>query len=237
MGLPDQVRGTLSLALFPGYPGKADWLPNCEFGQWLRHRRVSREGAGGCHSTNLLFGSTAVKSMIARLRIGGWFLLGMTCLPARAVTWGELLPTLRQRFAKVRQLSTAELSSWLEQTNRPAPILVDARAAAEFAVSHLSGAQRAETVDQVKALLPRTPPPPIVLYCSVGYRSSDLATKLLRAGVTNVYNLEGSIFTWVNEGRPVVRGTQRVREVHPYDEQWGQLLAPEYRAFKPRASQ
>ena len=175
--------------------------------------------------------------MIARLRIGGWFLLGMTCLPARAVTWGELLPTLRQRFAKVRQLSTAELSSWMEQTNRPAPLLVDARAAAEFAVSHLSGAQRAETVDQVKALLPRTPPPPIVLYCSVGYRSSDLATKLLRAGVTNVYNLEGSIFTWVNEGRPVVRGTQRVREVHPYDEKWGQLLAPEYRAFKPRAPQ
>ena len=46
-----------------------------------------------------------------------------------------------------------------------------------------------------------------------------------RHGVyTNVRNLDGSIFQWANEGRPLVRGNQRVQDVHPYDENWGRLL-------------
>lgn len=150
-----------------------------------------------------------------------------------AQTWAELLPSIRQRFPKVRQISTAELAGWLNSTNRPSPLLIDARAAAEYGVSHLSGARRADSVPKVKALLSSNQQP-VVLYCSVGYRSSELATRLLQSGHTNVFNLEGSIFAWANEGRPVVRGGQEVKEVHPYNEPWGQLLAAPYRAFKPR---
>ena len=40
----------------------------------------------------------------------------------------------------------------------------------------------------------------------------------------NVFNLEGSLFKWANEGRPVYRGSERVQEVHPFDEDWGELL-------------
>ena len=55
----------------------------------------------------------------------------------------------------------------------------------------------------------------IVVYCSVGYRSSELAEFLMKTGFTEVYNLEGSIFRWANEGRPVYRAEERVRVVHP----------------------
>lgn len=64
----------------------------------------------------------------------------------------------------------------------------------------------------------------IVVYCSVGYRSSRLARQLRTRGVKNVFNLEGSLFKWANEGRPVYRGSERVQEVHPFDEDWGELL-------------
>ena len=64
----------------------------------------------------------------------------------------------------------------------------------------------------------------IVLYCSVGHRSSELAQFLMKKGYTEVYNLEGSIFAWANEGRPVYRGNERVKVVHPYDRTWGRLL-------------
>ena len=46
----------------------------------------------------------------------------------------------------------------------------------------------------------------------------------MKKGYTEVYNLEGSIFAWANEGRPVYRGKERVQVVHPYDKIWGRLL-------------
>ena len=68
----------------------------------------------------------------------------------------------------------------------------------------------------------------IVVYCSVGYRSSILAEKLQDMGFTKVYNLEGSIFKWDNEGRPLVQGKVTVRKVHPYNAHWGNLLERKY---------
>ena len=71
---------------------------------------------------------------------------------------------------------------------------------------------------------------PIVTYCAVGYRSGEMATGLRAAGFTNVRNLEGSIFQWANEHRPLVRENERVSTVHPYSALWGRLLADDVRA-------
>jgi rhodanese-related sulfurtransferase len=72
------------------------------------------------------------------------------------------------------------------------------------------------------------PDRPIVVYCSVGYRSSILAGKLQDMGFKEVYNLEESIFKWANEGRPLVQGKVTVRKVHPYDTRWESLLEKKY---------
>jgi len=71
----------------------------------------------------------------------------------------------------------------------------------------------------------------IVTYCSVGYRSSCLAELLEGHGFAQVYNLEGSIFERVGEGRPVYRNEVEVETVHPYDKHWVQLLEPDYWQF------
>ena len=132
----------------------------------------------------------------------------------------------------MRQLSTGELSGWLADTNRSSgPLLVDARSAEEFAVSHLRDALHFVSVDQLKGRLAGNSQP-VIVYCSMGYRSSAVAEKLQKAGVTNVWNLEGSLFAWANEGRPVYRGTTLLAPavVHPYDSKWGKLLKSECRA-------
>ncbi|NEQ28665.1 MAG: rhodanese-like domain-containing protein, partial [Microcoleus sp. SIO2G3] len=71
---------------------------------------------------------------------------------------------------------------------------------------------------------------PIVAYCSVGWRSSRVVDRLQQASYTNAFNLEGSIFQWANEGRPVFQNGERVQQVHPYSRLWGQLLKPNLRA-------
>lgn len=154
-------------------------------------------------------------------------LAGLYIAPVTAQTWDSLLSTIRRKFPGVRQLSTQELAAWLADTSRPTPILIDSREPREFAVSHLPHARHAPSLAAVQTLnLPKSQP--IVVYCSVGYRSSALAEKLVQAGFSQVANLEGSIFAWANEGRPVYRGTNTVNEVHPYDSKWGQLLDPRW---------
>lgn len=137
---------------------------------------------------------------------------------------------VRKRFPEVRQLPTPELASWLADTNRPQPVLFDVRQPDEFVVSHLAGALQVNPdtkLDVLRAQL--TTNRPVVVYCSVGYRSSELARRLLKAGITNVFNLEGSIFQWANEGRPVVNTNGIAAKVHPYNERWSTLLKPEVR--------
>ena len=140
--------------------------------------------------------------------------------------WRETLKMIRTRFPAVAHISTDTLQSWLsESPNGKNLLLFDVREPEEYEVSHLPGAQPVPSRDEaLRALQNVSPNQRIVLYCSVGYRSSDLAGFLMKRGFTKVYNLEGSIFAWANEERPVYRGKQRVRVVHPYDNNWGRLL-------------
>jgi hypothetical protein len=48
--------------------------------------------------------------------------------------------------------------------------------------------------------------------------------EIQRLGLPNVVNLEGSIFQWANEGRPLYCGELRAEQVHPYGAMWSGLL-------------
>lgn len=105
-------------------------------------------------------------------------------------------------------------------------IVLDAREPSEYKVSHLPGAiyigyndfkpSRMEGID--KDL-------PIIVYCSVGYRSGRLGYQLKGLGYTNVLNLYGSIFEWVNRGYEVhdMKG-QNTNKVHTYNRKWSRWV-------------
>jgi hypothetical protein len=53
------------------------------------------------------------------------------------------------------------------------------------------------------------------------------------AGYTNVTNLEGSIFAWANQSRPLVQEGKPTDKVHPYNAFWGALLDKSHWARTP----
>ena len=151
----------------------------------------------------------------------------------RALSLDAVEATIRQQFPDVPVVSTETLARALRDSSR-APLLLDAREPAEFAVSHLPGAMRVDpdaTTDELARGLADLPHDrDVVVYCSVGYRSAALAKRLRAAGFERVSNLEGSIFRWANEGRPLASASGSARLVHPYSDTWGRLLDPDRRA-------
>lgn len=144
--------------------------------------------------------------------------------PGGRVTWESVFAWIQRDWPDVPQMSTAELARRLD-ADTLRPLLIDTRSREEFAVSHLPGAVWADGPVKIRALLRGVPRErPVVLYCSVGVRSSKAAADLLKDGRSDVSNLRGSIFQWANEGRTVERNGKPVSEVHPYNEKWGALL-------------
>lgn len=166
--------------------------------------------------------------MLTRKRIGfGMLCAGFLALITFALVMG-LMPqqaglrlaqwSVRARFPDVRFISTAQLAGWLSDTNREAPVLLDARTEVEFNVSHLPNAVREVPPEAL------TSGKPIVAYCSIGWRSAETVRRLVQDGHTNVFNLEGSIFKWASEGRALEQHGQPANTVHPYDSKWVRLL-------------
>lgn len=105
-------------------------------------------------------------------------------------------------------------------------VLIDAREKEEFTVSHIPNAIFSGYKDfNTEALKDLSKSDPIVVYCSVGYRSERIGEKLQRMGFSNVYNLYGGIFEWKNTGNEVVDAEGLPTEkVHAYNKKWGQWL-------------
>ncbi|WP_420456501.1 rhodanese-like domain-containing protein [Rubrivirga sp.] len=178
---------------------------------------------------------TALVLVLLASAVGAvWLWVGRAHRPDSAA-WRAVAADLDARFSDVPTTTTAALADRLG--TREAPVLFDARSPEEVAVSHLPGARRidpdASAAELATALADVDHQREVVVYCSVGVRSAGVARRLREAGFTRVENLEGSIFRWANEGRPLVRDGRPVAEVHPYDAVWGRLLAPARRADVP----
>lgn len=144
-----------------------------------------------------------------------------------ASAWKALIAA---RFPDVRWVDADTLAGWMSGTSAGELVLLDVRNLEEQEVSQLHGAQHLDPVRPDIAALQIRKDAKVVVYCSVGYRSAAVIDDLERAGIQNVYNLEGGLFDWANKDRPVYRGQERVQEVHPYNRLWGLLLRKDRRA-------
>jgi sterol desaturase/sphingolipid hydroxylase (fatty acid hydroxylase superfamily)/rhodanese-related sulfurtransferase len=137
---------------------------------------------------------------------------------------------LRSNFSAVETISAEALQTRMDQDDPP--IILDVREADEFAVSHLKGAVRidpdAELADIIQAIGARLKGRDIIVYCSVGVRSTTLADRvredLKGRGARRIANLSQGIFGWHNAGRPLMLGQGPTPYVHPYNALWGQLV-------------
>jgi len=133
-------------------------------------------------------------------------------------------------YPDVAWIDAETVSQWLRRDTDRDLVVFDVRSEAEFEVSHLKGARRLEPDGSNLQSLALPTDAVVVVYCSVGVRSAGIVDELEEAGFTEVYNLEGGIFGWANEGRPVFRGGLPVTEVHGYGWPWSLYLRPELRA-------
>lgn len=152
---------------------------------------------------------------------------------AQGIGWRLVNSKIHSEFPDVPRMNTSELAELLKSPKKEPPQLLDVRTKAEFDVSHIAGAIRVEPGSDVVELR-LSKDQPIITYCSVGYRSAAMAKKLHDAGFTHVTNLEGSVFRWANENRPLVHGDGTPTDkVHPYNGLWGTLVEKAHRAENP----
>lgn len=107
-------------------------------------------------------------------------------------------------------------------------VLLDTRERKEYQVSHIKGALYAGyenfNLQKVSKVI-KNKEAQIIVYCSLGVRSEDIAETLQKAGYTNIQNLHGGIFDWKNNNLPLVNAKQKQTDsVHVYSKKWGKWL-------------
>jgi len=123
-------------------------------------------------------------------------------------------------------IDTVSAQSLKKALNQKSIILLDSREQKEYKTSHIKGAKWVgfDKLD-LSSLKKTDKSSPVYVYCSIGYRSEKVGEKLKKMGFTEVYNVYGGIFSWVNSGFPVINSTgEKVKEVHGYNKNWSQWL-------------
>ena len=130
----------------------------------------------------------------------------------------------KKSFPEVEDVSAERVLSKLGKGENI--LFVDVRKRKEQAVSMLPGA----VTDQEYLKNPEVYKDRLVIgYCTISYRSGNLAKKLNKKGIPMV-NLRGGILAWLHAGGKIYNNADEVKRVHVYGRKWN--LAPsEYEAF------
>jgi rhodanese-related sulfurtransferase len=97
------------------------------------------------------------------------------------------------------QLPVAELSKWLADSQREAPLLLDVREPWEFALCRIEGSESMPLASLGSGLASIDHQRPIVCICHHGTRSFHAGLALERDGCRDVYNLMGGIDAWARQ--------------------------------------
>ncbi|WP_439151390.1 rhodanese-like domain-containing protein [Winogradskyella sp.] len=147
------------------------------------------------------------------------FVIGFVGFPQDSLS--EVLE--KHNSESIPYISVEELDKVYSET-----IILDAREITEYNISHLKNATHVGyddfDISVIKTKL-KSSELKIVVYCSIGVRSEDIAEELKAAGFTNIFNLFGGIFEWKNNGFTVYDNENKPTDnVHAYSKNWGKWL-------------
>lgn len=158
--------------------------------------------------------------------------------------WKAWESKIATSFPRANAMSTQALADLLEAHPNEL-VLLDVRGPPEYLVSRLHGSairldDSNSDLGEIKQLLANKPNATVVCYCSIGFRSSKLAQRLVDSNefpTNKIYNLKGGLFQWANENRPLVKVDEDTYEVvpatgaHPYNAAFGQMLEAKYHVY------
>lgn len=169
--------------------------------------------------------------MLLRLSIvfGAFILVSVILIAPWNLSLNKIHSGIEKRHKNVNHIDARTLGGMRADS----VVLFDVREVDEFDVSHIQGAIQIdpdiELDDFEDDFSEMVEGKVVVFYCSVGVRSSALASQLeevlKEADAEEFYNLTGGIFQWHNQLRPTVRGEGIPTEnIHPYSDYWGKLI-------------
>jgi len=166
-------------------------------------------------------------------------LLGLVFLIAAAFSFektqesssplGKIHQKIVSDYPDMPHISRAELDKNLTSQEF---LILDTRPIEEYNVSHIATALQVDpdiSPEDFRLKFSKTlKNKRVILYCSVGRRSSNLGDRLkstaLNAGAISVQNMEGGLFGWHNDSRPLVNASGTTSSIHPYNVYWGRLI-------------
>ena len=128
------------------------------------------------------------------------------------VNWEAIDARIAEEYPAVQAINGDALLQQMQSAEQSAPLLIDVREQNEFAVSHLQGAQNWQSATAIAQQIPDKTAP-IVVYCSVGYRSAGVASELT--------------------AKPMVNAQGVTNKALPFNFIWGSLLAEPLRQRRP----
>lgn len=150
------------------------------------------------------------------------FLSLNSCAQVKEKAYDIMLSNLLEH--NIQETSVAEF-----QANIDSFQILDSRSFEEYKTSHIKNAIWIGYDDfQSEKLTELDSTKPILVYCSVGYRSEKITQKLYSLGFKSVSNLYGGIFEWANKGLPIYKNQTPTDTIHAYDKQWGIWLNSNY---------
>lgn len=127
----------------------------------------------------------------------------------------------RKDFPKVPEMKAKEAVALLKKKTA---VLVDARAPREMKVSMIPGAISKARYERRRSTYKDKQ---VIVYCTIGYRSGELARELRKQG-EKAYNLVGGVLLWTHAGQPLIKpspkGAKGTTQLHVYGSTWD--LAP-----------
>ena len=126
-------------------------------------------------------------------------------------TLKAMINKIKEQFKDVPHLTVKEAKAL------KSPIILDARNPNEINVSNIPGSSKilsAKELDMKR---------PILVYCTIGYRSSIQTQKLIKKGF-KAHNLEGGILAWAHAGGNLIDAQgEKTKKVHTYGSMWNLL--------------
>ena len=127
-----------------------------------------------------------------------WLLILVAFASGAMLVW----PLIQRRMGPVRGLGTSEA---IRLINSRDAMMLDVRDAKELAGGRLPNAVNVPMSElQARGVeLAKREGKPVIAYCETGNRSAAAAATLAKAGVGEVYNLNGGFRAWKDAGLPV----------------------------------
>ncbi len=104
----------------------------------------------------------------------------------------------------MKSVTAPELAQWVQDAQRPQPLLLDVREPWEFELCRIRGSE----LIPLRALAVRfrelDRSRPIVCICHHGRRSAHATMFLMQHGFTDVYNLTGGVDAWARQVDPAM---------------------------------